>query len=160
INTARFYAALDAVKDPSAGKIVCNVTLTAPGAFPGCEPLNLFGQSATIVNGSNASQAALDYIGASTYWVAHNGLDDFSANITGTVFDGWAGPAKMALGAEYRLADLRVTTRTPDNSVNPQYLKLAPPGTFASTAASPNGTFPATNLANFKEVQAGADGSE
>jgi outer membrane receptor protein involved in Fe transport len=160
IDTARFYAALDAVRDPATGKIVCNVSLTAPGVFPGCEPLNLFGQSASIINGSNASQAALDYIGATTFWVAHNGLDDFSANITGTVFDGWAGPAKMALGAEYRLADLHVTTSTPDNRFNPQYLRLAPPGTFASTAASPNGTFPAANLANFKEVQSGADGSE
>jgi len=160
INTARFYAALDAVRDPSSGKTVCNVSLTAPGAFPGCEPLNLFGQSASVVNGSNASKAALDYISATTFWVAHNGLDDFSANITGTVFDGWAGPAKMAVGAEYRLADLQVMTSTQDNRFNPQYLRLAPPGTFAPTAVSPNGTFPPANLANFKEVQSGADGSE
>ena len=34
-NTARFYAALDAVRDPATGNIVCNVSLTAPGAFPG-----------------------------------------------------------------------------------------------------------------------------
>jgi iron complex outermembrane receptor protein len=160
VNTARFYAALDAVRNPATGKTVCNVNLTAPGAFPGCEPLNLFGQSATIVNGSNASQAALNYIGATTFWVAHNGLEDFGANITGTIFDGWAGAAKMAVGAEYRLADLHVTTSTPDNSFNPQYLRLAPPGTFAPTQASPTGSFPPANLANFKEVQSGADGSE
>jgi iron complex outermembrane receptor protein len=160
VNTARFYAALDAVKDPVTGNIVCNVTLTAPGAFPGCVPLDLFGQSATVVNGSNASQAALNYVGTTTYWVAHNGLDDFSADITGTAFDGWAGPIKIALGAEYRLADLNVTTTTPDNSFNPQYLRLAPPGSFAPTSASPNGTFPPADLGNFKEVQSGALGSE
>ncbi|HVW74299.1 MAG TPA: TonB-dependent receptor [Rhizomicrobium sp.] len=160
VNTARFYAALDAVRDPATGNIVCNVTLTAPGAFPGCVPLDLFGQSATVVNGSNASQAALNYVSATTWWVAHNGLDDFSADITGTAFRDWAGPVKVALGAEYRLADLNVTTSTPDNSFNPQYLRLAPPGTFASTAASPNGTFPPADLANFKEVQSGAQGSE
>jgi len=160
VSTARFYAALDAVRDPATGDIVCNVTLTAPGAFPGCVPLDLFGQSATVVNGSNASQAALNYVGATTDWVAHNGLDDFSADITGTAFDDWAGPVKVALGAEYRLASLNVTTTTPDNSFNPQYLRLAPPGTFASTADSPNGTFPPANLANFKEVQSGAQGSE
>jgi outer membrane receptor protein involved in Fe transport len=160
VNSGKFYAALDAVKDPATGKIVCNVTLTAPGAFPGCVPLNLFGQSATVVNGSNASQAALNYVGSSTWWVARNGLDDFSANITGTVMQGWAGPIKAALGVEYRLASLDVTTSTPDNSFNPQNLRLAPPGTFAVTAASPLGNFPPANLANFKEVQSGARGSE
>ena len=160
IDTARFYAALDAVRDPATGNIVCNVSLTAPGTFPGCVPLNLFGQSATAVNGSNAPQAALNYVSSTTWWVAHNGLDDFSANVSGTVWRGWAGPIKGAMGVEYRLANLNVTTTTPDNSFNPQYLRLAPSGTFASTAASPSGTFPPANLANFKEVQSGAQGSE
>ena len=72
----------------------------------------------------------------------------------------WAGPVKVALGVEYRLAGLNVTTTTPDNSFNPQYLRLAPPGTFAPTAASPTGIFPPANLGNFKEVQSGAQGSE
>ena len=160
VDAARFFAAIDAVRDPLTGKIVCNATLTAPGAFPGCVPLNLFGQSATMVNGSNASQAALDYVGGTTWWVAHNDLDDFSANATGTVLRGLAGPIKMALGAEYRLAGLSVATSTPDNSFNPQNLRLAPPGTFAITAASPLGDFPPANLAHFKEVQSGAQGSE
>jgi iron complex outermembrane receptor protein len=159
IDTARFYAALDAVRDPATGNVVCNVTLTAPGAFPGCVPLNLFGQSATTVNGSNASQAALNYVAGTTWWTAHNGLDDFSANITGALAEGWAGPIKAAFGTEYRLASLNVVTSTPDNSFNSQSLRLAPPGTFASTAASPQGTFPPTDLANFKEVLAGARGS-
>ena len=160
VDSARFYAALDAVRDPSTGRTVCNVSLTAPGAFPGCVPLNLFGQSATVVNGSNASLAALDYVGATTWWTARNGLDDFSANVTGTVLPGWAGPIRAAMGVEYRLASLLVTTSTPDNSFNPQSLRLAPPGTFAPTTASPLGDFPPTNLAHFKEVQAGARGSE
>jgi len=160
VNTSKFYAALDAVKDPSTGNIVCNVSLTAPGAFPGCVPLNLFGQSSTQVNGSNASQAALNYIGDTTSWTAHNGLDDFSGNIDGTIFDGWAGPVKAAVGVEYRLASLNVTTTNPSNTFNAQYLRLAPPGTFTVTAASPLGNFPASNLAEFKEVQSGARASE
>jgi iron complex outermembrane receptor protein len=161
VDTARFYAAVDAVRDPATGNIVCNVSLTAPGAFPGCVPLNLFGQSATMTNGSNASQAALEYVGnPPTYWVAHNGLDDFGANLTGTAFDDGAGPVKVAVGAEYRLASLVVTTSTPDNSFNPQNLRLAPPGTFAPTAASPAGNFPPADLSYFKEVQAPARGSE
>jgi iron complex outermembrane receptor protein len=160
VNTARFYAALDAVRDPATGNIVCRATLATPGAFPGCVPLNLFGQSATEVNGSNASQAALSYVGGTTAWTAHNGMDDFSANITGTAFDGWAGPVEVALGMEYRLASLNVVTTAPNNSFNPQYLRLAPPGTFAVTPASPDGSFPPTNLGYFKEVQSGARGSE
>ena len=160
VNTARFYAALDAVKDPTNGNIVCNVSITAPGAFPGCVPLNLFGQGSTGVNSSNASQAALNYVGDTTDFVAHNGLDDFSANITGPVFDDWAGPVKVAVGVEYRLASLNVTTTTPNNTFNGQYLRLAPAGTFASTAASPTGTYPPADLSYFKEVQAPARGSE
>ncbi|HEY4078789.1 MAG TPA: TonB-dependent receptor [Rhizomicrobium sp.] len=166
VNAQRFYAAVDAVKDPTTGNTVCNVSITAPGAFPGCVPLNLFGQSPTVVNGSNASAAAISYIGGpQTDWVAHNGLDDFGANITGTAFDGWAGPIKVALGAEYRLASLDVETTTPDNTFNPQYLRLAPAipapnNIFAITKASPAGTFPAANLSRFKEVQSGGLGSE
>ncbi len=160
IDSARFYAALDAVRDRATGKIVCNTDLTAPGAFPGCVPLNLFGQSATVVNGSNASPEALAYIGATTWWTAHNAMDDLSANLTGDLMALPAGEVKFALGAEYRFAGLVVDTSTPDNSFNPQNLRLAPPGTFAPTQASPAGTFPPANLAHFKEVQSGADGSE
>jgi outer membrane receptor protein involved in Fe transport len=160
IDTARFYAALDAVRDPATGNTICNVTLTAPGAFPGCVPLNLFGQSGTVVNGSNASPAALAYVSSTTWWIAHNGLDDFSVNVTGSLAQGWAGPIKAAMGVEYRLASLNVATSTPDNAFNPQNLRLAPPGTFVPTAASPQGTFPPTDLANFKEVLSGTQGSE
>jgi outer membrane receptor protein involved in Fe transport len=160
IDTARFYAALDAVRDPASGRIVCNTDLTAPGAFPDCVPLNLFGQSATVVNGSNASNAALTYIGATTWWTAHNDMDDFSANLTGDLPGLPAGDVKFALGGEYRYAGLAVDTSTPDNSFNPQNLRLAPPGTFDPTQASPDGSFPPANLAHFKEVQSGAEGSE
>src|ERR1700761_7530732 len=67
---------------------------------------------------------------------------------------------KAGLGGEYRLASLGVPTTTPDNAFNPQNLRLAPAGTFASPAASPSGTFPPADLANFKEVLSGARGSE
>lgn len=113
IDTARFYAALDAVRDPATGNAVCDATLTAPGAFPGCVPLNLFGQSATVVNGSNASQAALNYISSTTSWVAHNGLDDFSANVTGTIAQGWAGPVIPRCGLKRRSTTRWAWSRRP-----------------------------------------------
>jgi iron complex outermembrane receptor protein len=158
INTGNFYAALDAVTDPSTGQTVCNSTLHSPGAFPGCAPLNMFGQG-------NASPAALNFVSSTTSWVAHNGLDDFSANLTGTAFEGWAGPVKVAVGAEYRLASLNVTTSVPDDSFSPQNLRLAPNGTFGlgnggTPATNPFGSYPASDLAYWKEVQSGARGSE
>ncbi|HEY4078775.1 MAG TPA: TonB-dependent receptor [Rhizomicrobium sp.] len=147
VNTSRFYAATDAVNDPATGKTVCNVSLTAPGAFPGCVPYNLFGSN-------NASQAAKDYVDGTTSWTAHNGLDDFGANLTGTAFEGWAGPIKIAVGGEYRLASLNVDTTTPDDSFDPSYLRLGPNGNSLPSS------YPAGNLKWFKEVQSGAKGSE
>jgi iron complex outermembrane receptor protein len=147
VNSMNFYAALDAVRDPSTGNTVCRVSITAPGAFPGCVPINLFG------NG-RASQAAKDFIFEDTSWQARNTLDDFGLNVTGTAFDGWAGPVKVAVGGEYRRAGLRVTTSVPDNSFNPQNLRLGPAGNALAIS------YPGSNLAHFKEVQSGAIGSE
>ncbi|MBU3077605.1 TonB-dependent receptor domain-containing protein [Sphingomonas quercus] len=147
VNSANFFAAADAVRDPATGNIVCRVTLSAPGAFPGCAPINLFGQD-------RASAAAQDFIFDDTWWVARNSMDDFGANLTGTVFEGWAGPIKAAIGGQYRHQSLKVTTSTPDPTFNPQYLRLGAAGN------SLPGSYPASNLRYFKEVQSGATGGE
>jgi outer membrane receptor protein involved in Fe transport len=147
LNSSRLYAALDAVKDPTTGNTVCNVSLTAPGAFPDCVPINLFGQN-------NASRASQDYVFGNTSWVAANSMDDFAANLTGTLFEGWAGPVKTAVGLEYRTAGLKVTSTDPDATFNPQYLRLGPNGT------STPGSYPSSNLAWFKEVQSPGEGHE
>lgn len=147
VNTANFYAAVDAVRDPSTGNIVCRASITAPGAFPGCAPLNLFGQD-------RASQAAQDFIFDTTYWTARNTMDDFGANATGTVVEGWAGPIKVAVGGQYRRQGLKVTTSVPSTAFNPQNLRLGPAGN------SLPGSYPASNLAYFKEVQSGAKARE
>jgi outer membrane receptor protein involved in Fe transport len=91
---ARLFAGLDAVVAPGGG-IVCNVTLTNPGLYPGCVPINPFGER-------SVSQAAQDYILKDTYFHLHNTMDDFSASIAGPLFDTWAGPVKVALSGEYR----------------------------------------------------------
>jgi outer membrane receptor protein involved in Fe transport len=147
MNTRNFYAAIDAVRDPATGNIVCRTTLTEPGAFPGCQPLDVIGQG-------NASQAALIYVLGDTAWAATNTMHDIGANINGTLFQGWAGPWKTAVGFEYRHATLEVTTTTPDDSFGPSGLRLGPDG--LDTA----GNYPSSNLAWFKEVQSGANGSE
>jgi len=148
VNTQRFYAALDAVVDPATGNTVCRSSITAPGAFPGCQPLNLLGEG-------NSSSAAQNYIFGTTAWQAKNKMDDFTANLTGTLFQGWAGPIKTAVGFEYRHQSLKVTTSEPNGvTFNPQNLRLGAAGNSAT------GSFPASNLAWFKEVQSGAKGAE
>jgi outer membrane receptor protein involved in Fe transport len=142
VNAQRLYAAVDAVRDPVSGNVVCRVTLTAPGAYPGCVPLDLFGANAP-------SEAALDYVEGITAWTAHNSLDDFAANITGTLFDWAAGPIKAAAGLEYQLQGLSLTTTAPDSSFDPQYLRVG----------GPTGTsLPVGNLKWLKETQSAAQG--
>jgi len=124
-DTQKLYAALDAVRDPSSGSIVCRVTLTNPSAYPGCVPLNVLGNN-------TASQAAINYINGSTYWQAISVMDNVGANITGTLFEAWAGPIKVATGIEFRNQTLTETTSVPDNTFNAQYLRVGLNGSTAS----------------------------
>jgi outer membrane receptor protein involved in Fe transport len=89
-----FYAALDAVRDP-AGNAVCRVTLTNPGKFPGCVPLNIMGVGAP-------SAAAAEYTFGWSNWAVTNKMHIVAANVSGDLFNIWAGPVSVAGGAEYR----------------------------------------------------------
>jgi outer membrane receptor protein involved in Fe transport len=51
-------------------------------------------------------------------------MDDFGANITGTLFDDWAGPVKVATGIEYRLQSLVETSTVPNNTFDAQNLRV------------------------------------
>ncbi|WP_206243454.1 TonB-dependent receptor [Novosphingobium terrae] len=95
INYAKLSAALDAVSDPATGQVVCRVTLTNPGLYPGCAPLNLFGPTA-------ASAQALAYVTDTTRSVATTSLDEASGSLTGTPFSTWAGPVHAAVSGEWR----------------------------------------------------------
>lgn len=93
VNQAKQAAALDAVMNN--GQVVCNVTITNPGLYPGCVPLNPFGRG-------TVTKAMADYIRDDTQFVLTNSTDDVNASITGSLFDTWAGPVRMALSGEYR----------------------------------------------------------
>ncbi len=158
VNARNFFAAVDAVSDPATGHTVCRTTLTNPGSFPGCVPYNVFGSN-------NATQAAKQFVTGTTEWAAHNGLDDFGANLSGTAFEGWAGPVKVAAGVEYRLASLVVTSTVPDATFDPSGLRLAPFGTFnagntGTVVTNPYGSYPSANQAWMKPTQVPATGSE
>lgn len=98
-----FQYALDAVRDPATGEIVCRAVLEGNPDAAGCVPMNLFG-----VN--NLTREAFEY----AYRPAE---EDFeyeqnvvAAAITGNLFDGWgAGPIGAAFGAEYRTETGNVT---------------------------------------------------
>lgn len=127
INNQRFYAAADAVRDPANGQIVCRTSLTAPGLYPGCVPIDLFGDG-------TPSQAAENYISGTTWWVARNVMNDVAANMSADLFEGWAGPIKAAVGGEYRRQSLNETTSVLDNNFDPTSLRaVLAPGTLKWT---------------------------
>jgi outer membrane receptor protein involved in Fe transport len=101
IDSQRLYAALDAVRDP-AGNIVCRTNLTNPGLYPGCVPLNLFGEGAP-------SAQAIAYISETAKFRIYNSMDIVAFNAAGDLFDLWAGPLSVAFGAEYRTQKLNQT---------------------------------------------------
>lgn len=124
----RIFAAVDAVDD-GTGNIVCRTSLFG-NAFPGCVPINLFGRG-------NASGAAIDYVtgfepeqqistplffadtGYSlgetydyTTGEAKRNLTTFKQHLaefslSGDLFDIWAGPVAVAVGASYRKESIR-----------------------------------------------------
>jgi outer membrane receptor protein involved in Fe transport len=110
MNLPRLYAALDAVKDGS-GNIVCNVTITNPGLYPGCVPLNPFGV--------NPTTAMLSYFEEVTQFTAVTKMDNVGGSITGPIIDLWAGPLQGAFSGEWRQMDLTVNSnRHPSDPVD------------------------------------------
>ena len=126
----RIFAALDAVDaglettGVANGNIVCRVTLYSD-AFPGCQPINLFGQG-------NASFAAIDYVTGyepgqtitAPIYYADTGFERGESqtfvtgreklnkttikqhvvelDFNGDLLEGWAGPIAAAFGGSFR----------------------------------------------------------
>lgn len=97
---ANFALALDAVVNPLTGAIVCRSTLTNP--TNGCVPINLIGQG-------RASAAALAYTNADAWSIKSIDQDVVSATVRGELFDAWAGPVSIAVGADWRRMGDKVT---------------------------------------------------
>lgn len=124
----RIFAATDAVRN-AQGQIVCNVSTTAGGAaaFPGCQPINLFGRG----GGAQATPAGYDYVvgfepgqsinttlffpstGQATEPYSYTtsqekvNLTTFSQHFaelsfSGDIIETWAGKIAGAFGASYR----------------------------------------------------------
>lgn len=93
-NRQNLFAALDAVRDPATGEIVCNASLADP-AYADCVPLNVFGPTAQ-------SSRALAYVAPRTSYVADTKLLNFSAQVTGSPVSLPAGEVTVALSGEWR----------------------------------------------------------
>jgi iron complex outermembrane receptor protein len=91
-NQANWALALDSVVG-SNGQPVCRSTLTNPNN--GCVPANIFGIG-TVTSAVN------DYVLGTSRQDSRSDSIIVNANTSGQIFDTWAGPVKVAVGAEYR----------------------------------------------------------
>jgi outer membrane receptor protein involved in Fe transport len=89
----RAFRAMDAVVDPASGRIVCRSTLSNPG--DGCIPTSFFGDGAV-------NEEAYRWIVGDR--IMYQELDQHfvEASASGELFDAWAGPVSLAVGASYR----------------------------------------------------------
>jgi len=90
--------AVDAIRDPESGEIICRANLGASNGAPGCVALNLFGNGAP-------SQAALDYIhgvGQTDFKIEQKVI---SATVNAPLFAVPAGSLSFAFGVEHRDED-------------------------------------------------------
>lgn len=97
IRRDRLPLAMDAVRDPDSGAIVCNVTLVNPGSqYDDCVPINLFGTG-------NASWEAINWVLDDMFIDANTEQDNAEVSASGDVFDDRdAGAVSLAFGASYR----------------------------------------------------------
>lgn len=104
-DSRNLYAAVDAVRDPDTGNIVCGVTLTKPGYLPDCAPLNLIGEG-------NWSEAAYDFVRRDSTYRIINETTYVNFYMQGELFDLPAGPAILGIGGEYRTHKLKQTSNS------------------------------------------------
>lgn len=110
-NDQNLTAALDSVTN-SAGQVVCRATLNNVPGYANCQALDPFGPTAP-------NSTAVAYVDSYTYFHQFDGLNDFAGDVSGPVFNGWAGPIKAALSAEYRNFSLETKSNfTPSADVN------------------------------------------
>jgi iron complex outermembrane recepter protein len=124
LNYEHLYAAADAVVNPADGSTACRVTLTNPGLYPGCVPINLFGQG-------SPSKAASAYVLGTSSYVTKLKQDVVSASVRGEPFSTWAGPVAVGGGAEYRREQVDQTSDPVSQQTNTATGILGFPATLA-----------------------------
>lgn len=112
--TANYLLAVDAVRNPANGAIICRSTLTNPGN--GCVPFNPLG------TGVNTAQA-ISYVTGTSQRRDVLKQDVAAFDVRGNPFSTWAGPVAVAFGVEHRRESLTGQTDALDvnPSVNPYF---------------------------------------
>lgn len=114
-----YNLALDAVRNPTTGAIVCRSSLANPNLTDPwgnkCVPYNAFGIG---VN----SKAAIDYILLLDQRNEHYIQNVGSAEITGEPFENWAGPVSLAMGIEHRSEKVDGSATKPTGFLNGNYV--------------------------------------
>jgi iron complex outermembrane recepter protein len=100
LQTARYAQAVDAVRHPVTGNIVCRSTLSNPGN--GCIPFNPLG-----TNVSTPEARAWVTGVTSLYQTIEQRV--YAGSIAGDIYENWAGPVSIALSAEYRKDEAKAT---------------------------------------------------
>ena len=90
-----YSRAIDAVRDPATGNIVCRSTLLGETGSEGCVPFNIFGIG---VN----NPAAIAYSSHGFYNYENYTQDVIAASAVGEPLSTWAGPVSLAFGVEHR----------------------------------------------------------
>ena len=138
LNLLHMFAAVDAVKDPNTGNIVCRTSLSA-NPLPGCAPIDLFGAGAAspaadaYVTGETPGQtittpvyfAGTGYSPAMTEsytsQIAKVNIATMQQHVAelsadGEVFKGWgAGPVTAAFGGTFRRESILQLVQDPTN---------------------------------------------
>ncbi len=103
-------ASIDAIR-AGDGSIVCR---SEAARANGCVPLNIIGTGV-------ASQDAIDWISGTPFLHTRLKQEVVAVSASGEVFDNWAGPVSLALGAEYRKESFsqRADAASTGNAGNP-----------------------------------------
>jgi iron complex outermembrane recepter protein len=118
-DSRRYFAALDAVRDPASGRVVCRVNLVNPtfaaaNGLSGCVPMNVLGEG-------NVDPAAVAFVRQDSTSRILNKMWYANANLQGDLFEMPAGAVRLAVGVEYR-------EQTLDQSSNADPAVFSTPG--------------------------------
>lgn len=103
----RYGLGVDSVINPANAQPICRALLNAPTStdpdVANCVPINIFGDG-------SISPQALDYFRGVAVLDSEQEQRLFGFNLSGTVFQTWAGDASMAIGGEYREDEISATS--------------------------------------------------